>query len=153
VQNFDEVWRGKSHFFLLVRRVDGGAGAEQAHSVYVVLEPATDGPVWEVQSGGVFRPNYPAGKDRVLLWQSERANTASTDAGSAPLGAKDHSKGGIGTREGNRNGKTPPAEAGMVRFYHGGSPYEGGPRWLTEDQRYNQGYADKNANGDAFLHY
>ncbi len=46
----------------------------------------------------------------------------------------------------------PPA-AGNVRFYHGGTDYEGGSRWLTPDRAYAEGYAAKNANQGAKTHY
>ena len=36
---------------------------------------------------------------------------------------------------------------GSVRFYHGGEDYAGGSRWLTEDLKYAQGYADKSPSG------
>ena len=48
---------------------------------------------------------------------------------------------------------TPPVKPGFVRFYHGGVEYAGGSRWLTEDKRYAQAYADKASGGSAFLHY
>jgi hypothetical protein len=47
----------------------------------------------------------------------------------------------------------PLPETGFTRFYHGGSPYEGGERWLTPDLEYAKGYAEKNNNEDAFVHY
>jgi diguanylate cyclase (GGDEF)-like protein len=34
--------------------------------------------------------------------------------------------------------------AGVVRLYHGGAAYDGGPRWLTPDRAYAEGYARKN---------
>jgi len=37
----------------------------------------------------------------------------------------------------------PPVPPGHVRFYHGGADYKGGTRWLTEDQKYAEGYASK----------
>lgn len=33
--------------------------------------------------------------------------------------------------------------AATVRFYHGGADYAGGPRWLTSDRKYAEGYARK----------
>jgi hypothetical protein len=45
----------------------------------------------------------------------------------------------------------PPVAAGSVRFFHGGQPYEGGSRFVTEDRAYAQGYANKSPGG--FVHY
>lgn len=45
------------------------------------------------------------------------------------------------------------ASPGFVRMYHGGTDYNGGERWLTPDLKYAQGYADKNANTGAKVHY
>lgn len=53
----------------------------------------------------------------------------------------------------------PPAEPGqppgpggdVVRFYHGGAEYEGGPRWLTQYEDYARGYAEKHEG--SFVHY
>jgi hypothetical protein len=53
---------------------------------------------------------------------------------------------------GTAKAAAPPAP-GMVRLYHGGVAYKGGPRWLTPDRAYAEGYAKKNANGNAFVHY
>ena len=41
----------------------------------------------------------------------------------------------------------PPVPQGSIRFYHGGQPYTGGSRWLTEDTKYATGYASKSAGG------
>jgi hypothetical protein len=41
----------------------------------------------------------------------------------------------------------PPPAPGFVRFYHGGQPYAGGARWLSDDPKYAQGYADKQRGG------
>lgn len=47
----------------------------------------------------------------------------------------------------------PPVQSGMVRMYHGGEPYAGGPRWLTPDPKYAEGYATKNGRKDALVYY
>ncbi len=45
----------------------------------------------------------------------------------------------------------PPVQPGMVRMYHGGNDYQGGPRWLTVNRDYAEGYAKKSTGGK--LHY
>lgn len=52
----------------------------------------------------------------------------------------------------NLPGVEPPAP-GMVRFYHGGSDYDHGPRWLTPNEDYARGYAEKNVNAGAKTYY
>jgi hypothetical protein len=37
----------------------------------------------------------------------------------------------------------PPVPEGHVRMYHGGTEYEGGPRWMAQDRPYAEGYAAK----------
>ena len=76
--NFDEIWRAGGNSLMLVKRVQT-AGKDYAPSLYVLLQPASDGHAWEVQSGGVFRAAYPEGAGRELLWQGER--TAQTGTG------------------------------------------------------------------------
>lgn len=46
-------------------------------------------------------------------------------------------------RPSDTGSELPVVAPGHVRFYHGGTSYEGGERWLTEDRSYAEGYADK----------
>ena len=80
-QNYTQIWRAGGRALLLVKRVPEGDAAGRAHSLIVQLEPAADGSAYEVQTAGVFRGSYPAGGDRKLLWQRERANIPPDDTG------------------------------------------------------------------------
>jgi hypothetical protein len=101
---------------LLVRRADSGTTG-YAHTVYVLLRPATDGQAWEAQSGGVFRAGYPEGGGRKLLCRGERANIVPTgtdsrvplatspdnEAGTGDASAGRQSTENVGTDDANRN--------------------------------------------------
>jgi N12 class adenine-specific DNA methylase len=115
--NFNEIWTSGAESLLLVQRIPGGT-KERAHSLYVLLQPSTDGSAYEVQSGGVFRSKYPGGQGRKLLWQSARANIASTgsdnripianppgdEVGTRDAGARDQSKPDLGNASPESNG-------------------------------------------------
>jgi hypothetical protein len=51
------------------------------------------------------------------------------------------------------DGEAPPPKSGMVRLYHGGMPYGGGPRWFSTNKPYAEGYAAKNVNNGAIVSY
>lgn len=50
-----------------------------------------------------------------------------------------------------QDGTTPAVEDGNARFYHGGTDYTGGSRWLTQDYAHAKGYADKSGSGVHFV--
>jgi hypothetical protein len=47
----------------------------------------------------------------------------------------------------------PSVNPGFVRMYHGGDEYDGGPRWLTPDPAYAEGYATKDGRQGAAVYY
>jgi hypothetical protein len=46
--------------------------------------------------------------------------------------------------------KEPAPKPGFTRFYHGGVDYQGGPRWLSPDKAYAEGYAAKSPGAKVF---
>lgn len=47
----------------------------------------------------------------------------------------------------------PPPASDMVRMYHGGEDYAGGPRWFSSDLAYAEGYAKKDGRTTAQVYY
>lgn len=64
------------------------------------------------------------------------APAPSTNKGTTATAEKKWPKQDIATDE-------PPLPTGHVRLYHGGSPYDGGKRWMTPNRQYAEGYAEK----------
>ena len=83
-QNYSQIYEGKDGTLLLVERPESG----KAHTLYVELTHNVDGHSWDINSGGVFRGNYPNAGGRTLLWERGRNPLAATDQqppfGSAP---------------------------------------------------------------------
>lgn len=85
---------------------------QHAHSVFVILRPASDGRAYEVQSGGIFRATYPAGGGRNLLWQGERAELTNDGTDSRtpianPLGDEAGTKDASARGQSNLNVRSP----------------------------------------------
>jgi hypothetical protein len=130
--NFSEIWSAGGRSLMLVQRVQDTA-KERAHSLFVLLNPSTDGRAYEVQSGGVFRAAYPRGAGRKLLWRGERANIAPTgtdsrmpitnppghEAGTGDAGARNQSDGDVSRSAPARNDETSAAFDRALKAAHG----------------------------------
>ena len=73
-RNFSEIWLGKGDTLLLVKR-----GTDPlSPMIYVELRKPATGAFYEVNSGGIWRDEYPSEGGRVLLWRGERTSTTAT---------------------------------------------------------------------------
>lgn len=61
-----------------------------------------------------------------------------------PRGGGDDEGGAAPPSGGTPPPPSTPPPAGTVRFYHGGAPYDWGPRWVSQSLDYARGYANKN---------